>query len=117
MSPVLVFDDRGQLFMVLGSPGGSRIINYVAQTLVNVLDWNMDPQSAIDAPHFGSRNNGKSELEAGFRYSPKLKSDLMAKGHQLVEGEMNSGLSLIIKTPRGYIGAADSRREGLAAGQ
>ena len=49
--------------MIAGSPGGSAIINYVAKTLIGVLDWGLDPQAAIALPNFGSRN-GPTELEA-----------------------------------------------------
>src|SRR5258708_11170287 len=74
MAPTMVFDDKGQLYMVIGSPGGHPIINYVALTIVNVLDWNMDIQKAIDAPRMGSRN-GPTELEQGTkleRLAPQL---------------------------------------------
>src|SRR6266567_4250630 len=66
MAPTMVFDEKGKLTMVIGSPGGHSIINYVAQTLVGVLDWGMDIQKAIDSPHAGSRN-GPTELEQGTR--------------------------------------------------
>src|SRR5262249_20003136 len=62
MAPTLVFDPHGKFAMAVGSPGGSAIINYVAQTLVAVLDWHLDPQQAVSLPHYGSRN-GPTELE------------------------------------------------------
>ena len=61
---MLVFDQQGQFTMAVGSPGGSAIINYVAQTLVAMLDWRLDPQQAVSLPHYGSRN-GPTELEQG----------------------------------------------------
>ena len=64
MAPTLVFDQQGQCTMAVGSPGGSAIINYVAQTLVAMLDWHLDPQQAVSLPHYGSRN-GPTELEQG----------------------------------------------------
>lgn len=115
MAPVLVFDPSGKLEMVVGSPGGSRIINYVAQTLVNLIDWNMDPQVAVNAPHYGSRNNGKTELEKG-RGLEAVAAELKALGHDAVEGETTSGLSAIVVTPKGYLGGADARREGTVKG-
>ena len=66
MAPTMVFDAKGDLYMVIGSPGGHSIINYVARTLVNVLDWGMDIQHAIASPRMGSRN-GPTELEARHR--------------------------------------------------
>src|SRR5258706_16480618 len=62
MAPTIVYDGKGNVYIVAGSPGGSAIINYVAKTLVGVLDWGLDPQAAIDLPNVGSRN-GPTELE------------------------------------------------------
>ena len=56
MAPTIVFDQNGKLYAVVGSPGGSLIINYVAKTLVGLLDWKLDPQVAADLPNVGSRN-------------------------------------------------------------
>src|SRR5690606_1748104 len=64
MAPTLVFDADAKLVLVIGSPGGSRIINYVLEALIAVLDWNLDVQAAIDLAHVGSRN-GPTELERG----------------------------------------------------
>ena len=63
MAPTLVFDQQGQFTMAAGSPGGSAIINYVAQTLIAMLDWHLDPQQAVSLPHYGSRN-GPTECGA-----------------------------------------------------
>ena len=116
MSPVLVFDKSGKkLEMVVGSPGGSRIIGYVAQTLVNLIDWKMDPQMAVNAPHYGSRNGPKTEVEKGTALAALI-PELKAKGSDAVEGEMTSGLSAIVKTKKGYVGGADARREGTVKG-
>ena len=62
MAPTIAYDALGRVAIVTGSPGGSAIINYVAKTLVAIIDWNLDPQAAIDLPNFGSRN-GPTELE------------------------------------------------------
>ncbi|HEY2891227.1 MAG TPA: gamma-glutamyltransferase, partial [Dongiaceae bacterium] len=51
MSPVLVSKD-GKPYLLLGSPGGSRIITALVETIVNVVDYGMDIQSAVDAPRF-----------------------------------------------------------------
>lgn len=114
MAPTLVFDAFGRLYAVTGSPGGSQIIPYVAKTLVALLDWKMDPQRAVDFPNFGSRN-GPTELEAGTE-AEGWKAALEAKGHQVRLVDMNSGIQAIVKTPEGYLGGADGRREGVAIG-
>ena len=64
MAPTIVYDANGRLFLLVGIPRGSAIINYVAKTLIGVLDWGLDVQAAIDLPNVGSRN-GPTELEAG----------------------------------------------------
>ena len=115
MAPVLVFDQNGQLNMVVGSPGGSRIIGYVAQTLTNLIDWKMDPQTAVNMPHYGSRNGPKTEIEKGTALTQNADT-LKSWGHEVVEAEMTSGLAAIVKTPDGYSAGVDKRREGVAKG-
>ncbi len=62
MSPTIVFDENGQVEIVTGSPGGSRIIGYTAQSIVNMIDFGLDPQQAINVPHYMNRN-GRTDLE------------------------------------------------------
>ena len=114
MAPTMVFDEKGKLHMVIGSPGGHSIINYVALTLVNVLDWNMDIQKAIDAPRTGSRN-GPTELERGTRLE-RLAPELERMRHAVRIRPEASGLHGIVRTPSGWTGGADPRREGVALG-
>ena len=62
MSPTIVFDEDGRVEIVTGSPGGSRIIGYTAQSIVNMIDFGMDPQEAINVPHYMNRN-GRTDVE------------------------------------------------------
>jgi gamma-glutamyltranspeptidase/glutathione hydrolase len=57
MSPTLVFDPEGDLFMVTGSPGGNSIVAYVAKTLVGVLEWGKSAQEAINLPNIIARGD------------------------------------------------------------
>ncbi len=114
MAPTVVLDSSGKLYAVVGSPGGSQIIPYVAKTLVGLLDWKLDPQVAVDLPNFGSRN-GPTEIEAGTE-ADGWKAALEAKGHEVKAIEMNSGIQAIVIGPNGLTGGADSRREGVAIG-
>jgi gamma-glutamyltranspeptidase/glutathione hydrolase len=114
MAPTMVFDASNQLHAVVGSPGGSLIINYVAKTLVALLDWKLNPQVAVDLPNFGSRN-GPTELEAGTD-AERWKAALESKGHEVKLMDQNSGIQAIVVTPQGPVGGADSRREGVAIG-
>jgi gamma-glutamyltranspeptidase/glutathione hydrolase len=114
MAPTLVFDSRGALRYVLGSPGAEQIINYVALTLVALIDWHLGVQQAVALPHYGSRNRGL-DLER----TPRLEGiakPLEALGHEVHLGAQTSGLNVIAVTPHGLIGATDPRREGAALG-
>jgi gamma-glutamyltranspeptidase / glutathione hydrolase len=115
MAPKLVFRSSGDLHLVVGSPGGSQIINYVAKTLVATLDWNMDIQAAISLPNAGSRN-GPTEIERGTAYE-KLAAPLGAMGHEVQVLDMTSGLHGIMRAGNGWQGGADPRREGMAKGR
>ena len=112
----MVFDKNGKLILLIGSPGGSRIINYVIETLVALLDWNLSIQDAINLPHFGNRN-GATDLEKNSSIEVK-KAELEAMNHKVNIRDLNSGLHGIKIDPKGQLaGGADPRREGLATGQ
>lgn len=110
MTPVIVYDENGDLYAVLGSPGGSRIISYVTQTLIALLDWEMDMKTAISLPRFVDRN-GPLEIEAGTSLEA-LQPQLEQLGHKVEARELMSGLHGIRITPQGLDGAADPRRDG-----
>lgn len=114
MAPTIVYDRAGRVYMLTGSPGGSAIINYVVKSLVGVIDWNLDPQAAVALPNFGSRN-GPTELEAGTPVAA-LAGKLEALGHDVRIHDQTSGLQAIVRTPHGWIGGADPRREGIVRG-
>jgi gamma-glutamyltranspeptidase/glutathione hydrolase len=113
MAPTMVFSGE-RLEMVVGSPGGPNIINYVAKTLIGALDWKMDLQSAIALPNFGSRN-GPTLLEKDSSYEA-LRGELEKRNHLVETPVLTSGLHGIERVPGGWRGAADPRREGTARG-
>ena len=114
MAPTIVYDARGRVTVVAGSPGGPAIINYVAKTLIAILDRGLDPQTAVDLPNIGSRN-GPTELERGTS-AEALASKLEALGEMTQIVDQNSGLQVIVRAAGRWHGAADSRREGTVRG-
>ncbi|SSW64001.1 gamma-glutamyltransferase [Achromobacter agilis] len=113
MAPMIVLRD-GKPYMLVGSPGGSAIINYVAKTLVGVLDWGLDIQAAIALPNMGSRNK-ETELEKGTPLEA-LAPALERMGHPVRITEFPSGIHGIVIGADGLQGGVDPRREGLAQG-
>jgi len=115
MSPTLVFDRRdGSLVMSVGSPGGAPIIHYTTKTLIASLAWGLDAQRAIELPNFGSLN-GPTLLERG-RFPAATLEALRARGHVVQEADLTSGLQALRRTPQGWSGGADPRREGVVLG-
>ncbi|NNG42986.1 gamma-glutamyltransferase [Pseudoalteromonas sp. NEC-BIFX-2020_002] len=112
MSPVMVFNKDGSLRLVVGSPGGSRIINYVAHVVIGVLDWQLTAQQAIDLPRITNRNNYTS-VEKGTAIESII-PDLKKRGHTVRQVDLNSGLHAVELLNGKLYGAADPRREGIA---
>ena len=115
MSPTLVFDAKsGELLMTLGSPGGGFIVHFTGRTLLATLAWGLDVQQAINLPHFGS-TGGPVFLEKG-RFPAATVQALRELGHTVNEIDLTSGLQVIQRTPQGWFGGADPRREGIVLG-
>ena len=119
MAPTLVFDKgTGAVLMSGGSPGGALIIHFVAKTLYGVLNWGMAPQAAINLPNFASLN-GPTVLEDK-RFPATTIDALKARGHEVREANMTSGLQAISRSPNqakpAWLGGADPRREGIVMG-
>lgn len=111
MAPMMVFNPDGTLKIVLGSPGGSRIINYVTKTIIAMLDWQLSPQQAVSLPNITNRNDNTT-IEKGSNaelWAPILKS----MGHKVSIRDLNSGLHVIEVKNEKLIGGADPRREGV----
>ncbi|HEX4884899.1 MAG TPA: gamma-glutamyltransferase [Casimicrobiaceae bacterium] len=132
MTPVLVFDDRMRLDAVLGSPGGSAIIQYVTKTVVGLYDWNLNVQQAINLGNFGAQTSATTQLERGSPVAA-LADPLRSRGHTVSVVDLNSGLHgitfagarddgnrsglwAILRPYQGWAGGADPRREGTALG-
>ncbi len=113
MAPTIVLDN-GKPVLAIGSPGGSRIIPYVANAIIAHLDWGMDVQQAVSLPHRVNRF-GTYDVE-----DTALTKDLEAFGFTVKQRGLNSGLHAISFGERSdgrLQGGADPRREGLALGE
>ena len=114
MAPTIVMKDDKPV-LVIGSPGGSRIIGYVAKTIIGHLDWGMNVQAAIDMPHLVNRF-GKYDLEEGTS-AAGFADALTGMGFEVGTRGLTSGLHAIAITNAGLEGGADPRREGIALGK
>jgi len=113
-TPILVFKD-GKLLLVTGSPGGRTIISTVLCVTVNVIDFGMDIQAAVDAPR-QHHQWFPDQIVAEFT-DKDLIGGLTAKGHKVVKSRQGDAHSIWIDPKTGlYHGAADSRIVGKAAG-
>ncbi len=115
MAPTIVLRD-GRPRLLIGSPGGSRIIAYVAKAAIGVLDFGLDPQAAVELGHVVHRNGKTLDIEAG-RPVAEWAAPLTAKGHTVKVRDLNSGLhAILIGNDGKLVGGADPRREGLVLG-
>ena len=114
MAPTLVEKD-GRVVLVLGSPGGSRIITTVLETIMNIVDYGMAPQEAVDAPRI--HHQGRPD-EVYFERSglpPDTIEPLTEMGYKLVEQRPWGAVELIEVANGRLYGASDSRRPAGAA--
>lgn len=140
MAPTVIFAPDGNLFAVLGSPGGSRIILYVTKAIVSLIDWQLDAQEAAALTNFGSRGRGfeiesaptPDRLRALYKaFADRLFADqsapspipiirpldMKAYNHELRPARMTSGLQIIVRRSEGLEGGSDPRREGVSRGR
>ena len=126
MSPTIVTKD-GKTVMVVGTPGGSRIITAVLHTMINVIDYGMNVQEAVDAPRFHQQWLPEATNVENFAISPDTRKILEGMGHKLGNPQPANHLAAILVgapslggKPVGknrFYGANDPRRNtGLALG-
>ncbi|MBT9555109.1 MAG: gamma-glutamyltransferase [Myxococcales bacterium] len=121
MAPIIALDAKRGFRFAIGSAGGPRIIDFVAWSLVGVLDEGLDPQAALNRPHVINRN-GVTELEsvpgeAGMVWQNATLDYLRERGHEVTVTDVNSGMHAIERRDGTLRGGADPRREGVARGR
>ncbi len=115
MSPTIILDKNGEFYAAIGSPGGSSIIGYVAQSIIALVDWKLPMRDAIALPHVINRN-GVTDLEKA-TVLEKIAPRLEKLGHKIRIRPLTSGLHGIVETSSGRLmGGADPRREGVVMG-
>lgn len=117
MTPTII-DSDGRLFMVTGSPGGPRIISTTLLTILDVVDWKMDPQEAVSEPRFHQQwDPDRLEVEPGV--SAELVEALEKRGHEVVRSPRTwSAAEVIVVDPASglHLGGSDPRTDGGAVG-
>jgi len=119
MTPTIVLTGgkSSQVYASLGSPGGSAIIHFTAQTLWAMLEWGMSPQEAINLAHFTIVHpNGELILEQN-QFNDEWLNQLIARKQTLIQAPLTSGVQAIERTRGGLSGGADPRREGVVLGR
>jgi len=116
MTPTIVLKD-GKLFLILGSPGGPRIITIVANILIGVIDFSLDIQEAVNAPGFHHQWL-PDEILVEDRLSPDTMNVLRSRGHKLtVRHFWGDGECIMVDPKTGErLGASDGRNNGKAVG-
>jgi gamma-glutamyltranspeptidase/glutathione hydrolase len=114
MSPTIVIGPDGKFAIATGSPGGPAIIDFVAQSLIDMIDAGMSAGQAVSAPHLLNLNT-PTILEKGTALE-SLAAPLTTMGHTVTMRDLESGLHIVQRVRGGYVGGADPRRDGIAIG-
>ena len=115
MTPTILEKD-GKLFMVVGTPGGSTIITAVFQTIINVVEYDMDIDQAVNSPRFHHQwYPDEIKMEKGIAKDSNLVLQLKAMGHQLnFVSSMNRVDAVVLKRNK-LFGGADKRGDDLVS--
>ena len=116
MTPSIVLDPRKQLYLVVGTPGGPKIITMVYHVISNVIDHHMSLPDAVAAPRLHHQALPDSIQVEADGFLPATLDSLRARGHRILVGELWGDVEAIIRTPQGWQGVSDSRRGGGGAG-
>ena len=116
MTPTIV-EKNGELYMTLGTPGGSTIITSVVQTILNVHEFNMTMQEAVNSPRFHHQWKPDSiRIESDY-FDSKVKDELLKSGYRLTDkGSIGRVDGILVKKGKTLEGGADKRGDDTAVG-
>jgi gamma-glutamyltranspeptidase/glutathione hydrolase len=115
MTPTIVERNK-KLFMVVGTPGGSTIITAVFQTILNVIEFEKDMQSAVNAKRFHHQWLPDVVYTEADVFDLETQKKLVQKGYKLMPRGSIGRVDAILKTKKGYQGGADKRGDDVVAG-
>lgn len=115
MTPAIVENEDGSLFMVVGSPGGSTIITTVAQVIMNVIDFDMNIEDAVESPRFHHQWLPDAIQYEDGRFSTETLNALEQRNHQLKPRSEIGEANCILRTEDGMIHASSDSRRGASA--
>ena len=116
MTPSIVLDPEGRLYLVLGSPGGPRITTAVYQVVSDVIDQGMSLPDAVAAPRLHHQALPDVIFLERDGFAPRVIDSLTAMGHKVEVWGYKTDVNAIARTAAGWIGVADPRRGGSALG-
>ncbi|MBI4124313.1 MAG: gamma-glutamyltransferase [Deltaproteobacteria bacterium] len=116
MSPTFVFDSDGRLFLVLGSPGGPKIITAVLNTILNMIDFKATPLQAVAAKRMHHQWLPDQLMVEPGLYPEEVVEKLTQMGHAVEETPNASLVMLVARTKEGWVGVADPRGAGVPMG-
>jgi gamma-glutamyltranspeptidase/glutathione hydrolase len=116
MTPSIVLDPKGQLDLIVGTPGGPRIITMVYHVISNVIDHRMTLAQAVEAPRIHHQGLPDTLLTEQDAFPRATLDSLRARGHEVKARGYWGDVEAIIRTPTGWQGVSDPRRGGGAAG-
>jgi len=115
MTPTIVLKNK-EPFLILGSPGGSRIITAVLQTILNVTVHNMNIQKAVSAPRVHSQWLPDVIMAESYSIIKDVEISLINKGHKILPYKNVGDVNAILINEDGYFGGTDIRGENTAIG-
>jgi gamma-glutamyltranspeptidase/glutathione hydrolase len=115
MSPTIILKDN-KPFLALGTPSGTRIITCVAQTALNVLEYNLPLFEAVAATRIHHQWQPEELRVEAPGLSARAVEDLKARGHKVVDQNLGCQIQAIQRKGSGWVGVSDPRGEGLAVG-